>query len=109
MPIQGHKNWKQLEQRGLDHSKRRSQPEEDEIRLNLPDHLKIHLVILMTYFIPYVDQSRDIARPVPARAALVISLEGDEQVGEKILAERRDRKGYWSLTLMKRDTLKDTV
>ena len=71
------------------------------VRLDLPDHLKIHPVIHVSHTMPVVDQPGDIAQPVRKPPAPVPTIDGDEHVVDRILSHRKRGKGYQFLTLMK--------
>ena len=71
------------------------------VRLELPNHLKIHPVIHVVHTTPFVEQPPDIAKPVAERPAPVPTVHGVEEVVEKILKHRSRGRGYQFLTLMK--------
>ena len=71
------------------------------VRLELPNHLKIHAVIHVVHTNPFVEQPADIARPVAERPAPVPAVHGVEEVVEKILKHRARGRRYQFLTLMK--------
>jgi hypothetical protein len=71
------------------------------VRLELPDHLKIHPVVHVIHTTPYRSQPPDIAEPLPDNPAPVPAVLGDEHEVEAILAHRRRGRGYQFLTLLK--------
>ena len=71
------------------------------VRLDLPPHFKIHPVVHVIHTTPFVEQPRDIAPAVEPKPAPVPTVNGDEQIVDKILNHRRRGKGFQFLTLMK--------
>ena len=71
------------------------------VRLELPDHFKIHPVVHVIHTTPFVEQPRDIAQPVEHRPLPVPTIEGDEHVVAEILKHRPRGRGFQFLTLMK--------
>lgn len=79
------------------------------VRLELPDHFKIHPVVHVIHTTPYVEQPKDIAKPVETRPLPVPAVEGDEHVVEGILKHRPRGRGFQFLTLMKGAPLHDAT
>lgn len=79
------------------------------LRLELPSHLKIHPVVHVVHTLPFVEQLPDIARPIIERPAPVPTVNGNEQVVEKILKHRARGRGYQFLTLMKDASTRDAA
>ena len=71
------------------------------VKLELPDHLKIHPVVHVSHTTPHSEQPSDIAVPIPAIPAPLPALEGQEYEVESILSHRKKGRGYQFLTLMK--------
>ena len=71
------------------------------VRLDLPDHIKIHPVVNVSHTIPHIEQPSDIAAPIPPVPAPVPAIEGDEIEVEAILNHRKRGRGNQFLTLMK--------
>ena len=79
----------------------------NDIRIELPTHLKIHDVVNVMYTVPYSEQLSDIAAPVVQKGEPVPTLEGNEYVVEKILKHRKRGYGYQFLTLMREAPIHD--
>lgn len=79
------------------------------VRLDLPNHLKIHDVVHVSHTVPFVEQPRDIALPIPPKPAPVPAIEGDEHVVGRILAHRKRGRGFQFLTQMKGDPSHDVT
>jgi len=59
------------------------------LRLELPDHFKIHPVVHLSHTIPYVEQPSDISAHVPTRPEPIPMITGDEFEVDKILKHRK--------------------
>lgn len=77
------------------------------VKLELPDHLRIHPVVHVIHTTPHYDQPLDISSPVPVRPTPVPTALGPEYEVESILAHRRRGRGYQFLTLMRGDPIHD--
>lgn len=73
------------------------------VRLELPDHVKIHEVVNVMHTVPYHKQPVDISGSVVDKPDPVPAVEGTEFVVDKILSHRKRGRGYQFLTLMKGD------
>ena len=73
------------------------------VRLELPNHVKIHDVVNVMHTVPHFSQPSEISAPVIQRPDPVPTAEGKEYVVDKILRHRRRGRGYQFLTLMKGD------
>jgi hypothetical protein len=71
------------------------------VRLELPDHLKIHPVVHVIHTTPHRSQPPDIAVPLPEKPAPVPAVLEDKHEVEAILAHRRRGRCYQFLTLLK--------
>ncbi len=71
------------------------------VRLDLPDHFKIHPVVHVIHTTPFVEQPEDISQPVIPRPQPVPTVDGEEHVVDKVLAHRKRGRGYQFLTQMK--------
>lgn len=71
------------------------------VKLELPNHIRIHDVINVIHTTPCYDQPADIAVPVSPRPDPVPAVEGDEFIVESILKHRKRGRGFQFLTLMK--------
>jgi hypothetical protein len=63
------------------------------VRLELPDHLKIHPVVHVIHTTPYRSQPPDTAVPLPEKTAPVPTVLEYEHEVEAILAHRRRGRG----------------
>ena len=79
------------------------------VRVELPEHFRIHPVIHVVHTTPFVEQPSDIAQPVVERPEPVPTVHGDEHVVEKILKHRARGRGFQFLTLMKGAPTHDAV
>jgi hypothetical protein len=77
------------------------------VKIDLPDHIKIHPVVHVIHTTPHHAQPVDISSPVSVRLAPVVTESGPEYEVESILALRPCGCGYQFLTLMKVDLLHD--
>ena len=77
------------------------------VKLELPDHLRIHPVVHVIHTKPHYEQPLDISSSVPVRPTPVPTALGPEYEVESILAHRRRGRGYQFLTLMKGDPIHD--
>ena len=71
------------------------------VKVELPDHVKIHDVINVMHTVPYRSQPPDIAVPVSPRPDPVPAVEGEEYHVESILKHRKRGRGFQFLTLWK--------
>ena len=71
------------------------------VRLDLPDHFKIHPKVHVSHTVPFMEQPKDISQPVAPRPEPLPTIHGDEYVVDKILKHRKRGRGYQFLTLMK--------
>ena len=71
------------------------------LRLELPNHFKIHSVVHVSHTTPHRDQPTDIAATIPTRPAPLPTIEGNEYEVEAILKHRKIGRGYQFLTLWK--------
>lgn len=71
------------------------------VRLDLPDHFRIHPIIHVSHTIPYVEDSKYIGHPVQERPEPIPTVLGNEYEVEKILDHRKSGWGYQILTMMK--------
>ena len=71
------------------------------VRLELPEHFKIHPVVHVSHTMPFVEQPSEIAQHVQPRPEPIPTVEGKEYTVDKILNHRKRGRGYQFLTLMK--------
>ena len=71
------------------------------VRLDLPEHFKIHPVVHVSHTVPFVEQPREIGQAVQQRPEPIPTVQGEEYVVDKILKHRKRGRGYQVLTLMK--------
>jgi len=79
------------------------------VRLDLPSYVKIHPVVHVSHTVPFVEQPKDISKPIAERPAPIPRIQGEEHVVDKILNHRRRGRGYQFLTLMKGDPIHDAI
>ena len=71
------------------------------VRLELPDHFKIHPVVHVIHTTSFFEQPSDIAALLLSRPEPVPAIDGDKYIVEEILAHRKKGKGHQFLTLWK--------
>ena len=79
------------------------------MKLDLHDHFKIHPVVHVIHTIPYVEHPEDISQPVLPRPEPIPTVQGEEQVVDKVLPHQKRGRGYQFLTLMKGDPDQDSI
>jgi len=71
------------------------------LRLDLPEHFKIHPVVHVIHTMPFKEQPEDIRQEVAPRPEPIPTIQGEEYIVEKILGHRKKGRGYQFLTLWK--------
>ena len=82
---------------------------QNAVRVELPEHFRIHPVIHVVHTTPFVEQPLDIAQPIVERPEPVPTVHGDEHVVDKILKHRARGRGFQFLTLMRGAPTHDAV
>lgn len=69
------------------------------LRLELPEHFKIHPVVHVIHTLPYVEKLEDLRKESFERPEPVPKVEGDTYIVQKILEHKKVGKGYRFLVL----------
>ena len=77
------------------------------LKLELPDHTKIHPVVHSSYTMPHQDQSAELAAPVQPRPEPIQASDGEEYEVEANLQHRKRGRGDQFLTMMEGEPTHD--
>ena len=79
------------------------------LKLELPEHFKIHPVVHVVHTAPYFSQPQDIGHPIPQRPTPVPTPTGEEYEVDKTLSYRKRGRDFQFLTLMKGSSTHDAM